>query len=71
MEKITPQPKKPKYRVLISTKSSLAIRQGSYSSILYKKWFDDYQESGFTEDYLNDFRTIQGNQVNYFIPINE
>jgi hypothetical protein len=67
----TIQPKKLKYRVLVSTKSFLALRQGSYNSILYKKWFDDYQKSGFSNDYLNDFRTTQGNQVNYFIPINE
>jgi len=60
MEKMTPQPKKLKYRVLISTKGRIFKRPDC--NFKHKTYSDWKYPNGTTE---------QGNQVNYFIPINE
>jgi len=65
MEKITPQPtKKPKYRVLISTRGKISFRED----------YDKYNVNNTFKTWRKNIMfkyTRQGNQVNYFIPINE
>ena len=58
---MTPQPKKLKYRVLISTRGELIRMDGFLDSISYFKYLTT----------KNTYKNAQGNQVNYFIPINE
>lgn len=62
---------KPKYRVLISTRGLMSLRHNPYENESYHKWRDNYIESNHSKKYLEENRTIQANQVNYFIPISE
>lgn len=60
---------KPRYRVLISTRGIIAIRFDIHRNDSYQKWQDDYRYNIYSKEYLDNYRTIQDNQVNYFIPL--